>query len=205
MSNSPIIGAPELVANQAIPETTVNEQLRFVEQGARFFSVLSQAVGPPPGSPADGDAYLVPADATGAWAGKDGKIAFRMSTGWLYITPKAGSATYVVDEAVTLQYDGPDFSSTYVIVADVLISVQLVRYCLTPLPAVAITSVEVPSVFDATPSTRSSRFVWLRTMATPSTPATRSTASPSATRVAVERAVSALAPTRTGLPLTAAS
>lgn len=109
MTTSPILGAPELAAGQAVPETTVNEQLRYAEQGAGFYRFMDRDLTAPPGSPADGDCYLVADSATGGWAGKDGLIAFRMSTGWLYITPREGFAAYVIDEAVNVQFDGADW------------------------------------------------------------------------------------------------
>lgn len=57
-------------------------------------SVKTMATTAPPGSPADGDAYIIPAGATGAWAGKTNQIA-RWTTdlvtpAWEYFTPKAG-------------------------------------------------------------------------------------------------------------------
>lgn len=37
--------------------------------------VISHVTAAPPGSPVDGDVYIVPAGATGDWAGQDNKIA----------------------------------------------------------------------------------------------------------------------------------
>lgn len=106
MTTSPRLGAPELAANQAVPETTVNEQLRFVEQGAGHFIIADRDLTAPPGSPADGAAYLVKATGTGAWAGHDGAIAFYMSSGWLFVTPVEGFAAWIADENAFLIYDG---------------------------------------------------------------------------------------------------
>lgn len=87
---TPVLGAAELVSAQAIPETTVNEIVRRVEQGAGAFSVKSQT-NTPPGSPTDGDSHIVTATATGAWAGWEGSIAYYQSgTGWLRIVPREG-------------------------------------------------------------------------------------------------------------------
>ena len=41
-------------------------------------SVKDRDLATPPGSPADGERYLVPASASGAWAGKTGQIAVRL-------------------------------------------------------------------------------------------------------------------------------
>lgn len=110
MTTTPRLGAPELVSAQAAPETTVNEQIRTVEQGAGYFIVKDKDLTAPPGSPVDGDAYIVAATATGAWAGKEKKIAFRMSTGWLYVTPIEGTAAYVQDENLRYLFDGSSWA-----------------------------------------------------------------------------------------------
>lgn len=106
MSNTPILGAPELAASQALPESTVNEAVRYLEQGAAWFRFIDRDDTAPPGSPADGDCYLVAATATGAWAGHDGEIAFYMSTAWEFITPAEGMAAYILDEDIAVVFDG---------------------------------------------------------------------------------------------------
>lgn len=103
---TPRLGAPELSSGQATPETTVNEQIRYVEQGANYFIAKDKDTLAPPGSPADGDCYVIAGTGTGAWAGKDQKIAFRMSTGWLYITAIEGTKAYFQDENIDYTYSG---------------------------------------------------------------------------------------------------
>jgi hypothetical protein len=66
---TPRLGAPELVVGQAVPETTVNEQIRYIESGAGHFIFKDRDLATPPGSPADGDCYLVASSPTGAWTG----------------------------------------------------------------------------------------------------------------------------------------
>lgn len=103
---TPILGAPSLAASQAVPETTVNEIARFVEQGAGWFRFKDRDLATPPGSPADGDCYLVAASATGAWAGQDGKIAFYLSTAWQFISPSEGMGAWINDEDAAIVFDG---------------------------------------------------------------------------------------------------
>lgn len=60
----------------------------------------------PPGSPANGDMYIVGAAATGAWATHSGKLAryYTVGTGspaWQFFTPKAGWQVRVEDEIVS--------------------------------------------------------------------------------------------------------
>jgi hypothetical protein len=98
MTTTPRLGAPELAEGQAAPETTVNEQLRYAEQGAGHFIIEDRDLSAPPGSPVDGKAYIVAGTGTGAWSGHDGDIAFYMSTGWLFINVIEGMSFWISDE-----------------------------------------------------------------------------------------------------------
>jgi hypothetical protein len=111
MSNTPRIGAPELVLSQATPETTVNEQVRYTEQGAGAFIVKDKDLATPPGSPADGDAYIVAGSPTGAWSGQATKVAFYLSSAWAFVTPIEGTRAYVQDEDVDYRFDGAAWAS----------------------------------------------------------------------------------------------
>ena len=62
-------------------------------------SVSSRSVTTPPASPAEGERYIVPAGATGAWAGRTDQIAVRIDGAWEYHTPKVGWLAYIEDEA----------------------------------------------------------------------------------------------------------
>lgn len=64
-----------------------------------LISVISMAVASPPGSPAPGDPYIIPADATGAWAGKAGQLAqYIGASEWKY---RSLPAAFVVSDANT--------------------------------------------------------------------------------------------------------
>lgn len=105
MTTTPILAATDLVAAQAIPETSVNETVRRVEQGGQYFNVKDKDLATPPGSPAEGDAYIVAASPTGAWAGKSKNIAYyQTGTGWLFIVPRTGFRAYVADEDADYRY-----------------------------------------------------------------------------------------------------
>ncbi|MFN3862300.1 MAG: DUF2793 domain-containing protein [Roseateles sp.] len=62
-------------------------------------SVTSRSTTAPPASPTDGDRYIVPAGATGAWAGKTDQIAVRIAGSWEYHAPQVGWLAYIEDEA----------------------------------------------------------------------------------------------------------
>jgi hypothetical protein len=62
----------------------------------------------PPGSPANGDRYIVGAAPTGAWAGQANKIAVWLTTGtpaWLFYTPKNGWRAWNADDSSWWLYD----------------------------------------------------------------------------------------------------
>jgi hypothetical protein len=66
-------------------------------------SVLDKDLTAPPGSPSEGDCYIVAASATGAWVGWDNRIARYIDGEWRSYLPGAGSGAgwraYVIDEA----------------------------------------------------------------------------------------------------------
>lgn len=98
MSETPNLSLPLVAAAQAQKHVTVNEALLLLDALAslRLESVLETA---PPGSPADGDRYAVPAGASGAWSGHAGEIAVRIGGGWVFRAPTLGQVGYVADEA----------------------------------------------------------------------------------------------------------
>lgn len=60
----------------------------------------------PPTSPENGDRYIIPAGATGAWANKVGRIAYYASNQWLYFQPKKGWYQRVWDTRKTYVWNG---------------------------------------------------------------------------------------------------
>jgi hypothetical protein len=69
-------------------------------------SVLDKDLGTPPGSPAEGDRYIVPSDATGAWSGQTNKIAVRIDGTWEFYTPSEGWNAWVADEDTQYTFNG---------------------------------------------------------------------------------------------------
>lgn len=106
MTTTPRLGITELASSQAVPEQTVNAALRMLEQGAMVFVVKDKDLTAPPGSPAQGDSYIVAASPTGAWTGWAGRIAFYQNTAWVPIVLGEGNRAYVQDENLWYQHDG---------------------------------------------------------------------------------------------------
>lgn len=97
MSTTPILGIEELAAAQAQPELVVNEAIRILECVASRTAIDKDQTAPP-GSPSDGDVYIIATNPTGDWANRDHQVALYAGTDWLFITPRAGWLWYVADE-----------------------------------------------------------------------------------------------------------
>jgi hypothetical protein len=114
---TPRLGAPELVVAQDVPETTVNEQVRFVEQGATRFLVVDKDLATPPGSPADGACYIVAGSPTGAWSGWATRLAF-YAAGWKSVIAQEGMRAYVQDENTEYEFNGTSWATASIAVGD---------------------------------------------------------------------------------------
>ncbi|KWX76033.1 DUF2793 domain-containing protein [Paenibacillus jilunlii] len=75
-------------------------------------SVKDQNLAVPPASPAEGDRYIIPAAATGVWAGKTNQIAEYQSAAWVYYTPAVGWTAYVDDEQKIYSWNGSTWVRT---------------------------------------------------------------------------------------------
>lgn len=67
---------------------------------------ISDALTAPPGSPSNGDTYLVKATATGAWATHDGKVAAYQAGTWYFYSVVAGLRALFVNHGDFRAYDG---------------------------------------------------------------------------------------------------
>lgn len=74
-------------------------------------SVKNRTTATPPASPADGDRYLVPVTATGAWTGRDDQLAVRIAGVWEFHPPKVGWLCFIEDEEVLSAYKASGWSA----------------------------------------------------------------------------------------------
>ena len=65
----------------------------------------------PPGSPTEGQRYLLDTNPTGVWVGKAGQIATYNGTGWDYATPAEGWYVYDIDSNTRYFYGGSSWSA----------------------------------------------------------------------------------------------
>ena len=96
MSDTPQLQLPLLASAQAQKHVTVNEALIRLDALTHPIA-LSASVSAPPAA-VDGDAYIVPAGATGDWAGQENSFAVYDNGGWLYLTPRRGWRVWIEDE-----------------------------------------------------------------------------------------------------------
>jgi len=66
--------------------------------GALVQLAVTSKTAPVPAGPTNGDRYIVPAGATGAWAGQVGKIAVRIAGVWEFHTPGEGWLAWVTED-----------------------------------------------------------------------------------------------------------
>lgn len=98
MVDSPKLLLPYLAASQAQKHVTHNEALRLLD-GLVQLAVEDRDITAPPGSPGDGDCWIVASGATGAWAGWDDDIAMWSDGSWYRLAARTGFRAWVKDEA----------------------------------------------------------------------------------------------------------
>ena len=98
---------PYLQSGQAQKHVTVNESLMRLDALVQL-SVVSATIAAQPGSPADGDLYILPAGKTGAaWGAMTNlALAYWRDGAWEQVTPNEGFLAYVKDVDQILAYSG---------------------------------------------------------------------------------------------------
>ena len=69
-------------------------------------SVLDRDLTTPPGSPIDGDRYIVASGATGLWAGWDLNVTTWVDGVWMRLVPRPGWLVWIADEATVAVWTG---------------------------------------------------------------------------------------------------
>lgn len=110
MATTPNLGITLLAASQSQKEVTVNEAI-LIFDAVVGGGIIDKDLATPPGSPAEGDRYIVAASPTGAWTGKAKNIAFYYNGGWRFIAPAEGIVVWVNDEDIEYVYNGSTWTS----------------------------------------------------------------------------------------------
>ena len=107
-ATTPNLGVKLADTNATNQVLRLNETLRLIDALCQA-TVKDKDLATPPGSPAEGDAYIVAGAPTGAWAGKAKYIAVYINAAWLFANPKKGWKTYVQDESKDYEYDASNW------------------------------------------------------------------------------------------------
>ena len=105
MSNSNRLALPFIDAAQSQKHVTHNEAVVALDALVHL-AVKARNVVAPPAAPVEGDRYLVPPGASGAFAGHADAIAAFDNGGWTFLAPKAGWRAYIESEGLFLLFDG---------------------------------------------------------------------------------------------------
>ncbi|MBD3625452.1 MAG: DUF2793 domain-containing protein [Rhodobacteraceae bacterium] len=98
-------GLPLVAGGQAQKHVTVNEALARLDAVAQL-RVVSKDVTIPPQDAIDGQTYMVPEGATGAWAGQEGRIALWANGGWKIVQPRIGWQAWCEASGGSMIFDG---------------------------------------------------------------------------------------------------
>lgn len=117
MTTEPFSGAPDWVSVQASPWLITNKAQRMIAPTAAYGIIEDRDLSAPPGSCADGAAYLIAATGSGAWTLQTGKLAIAVgvnaASGWYFRTVAVeGFKLYVRDEGVEITHDGAAWVTT---------------------------------------------------------------------------------------------
>ncbi len=101
MTNSPNLNLPYIAAGQSQKHVTHNEALRRLDFLAQIVA-LSRQMTEPPATPEEGDCYLVPAAATGIWAGHAQELACFIDGAWDFCAARPGWRCWLADENLSV-------------------------------------------------------------------------------------------------------
>jgi hypothetical protein len=119
MTDTANLGLPCIDAAQAQKHLTHNEALRVLDTLVQL-AVLDRDLSAPPGSPGEGQRWIVKATGTGTWAGHDSQVAAWQDGGWQFSTPQVGWLAYVIDEGAIVTWSG----STWIDVLSTITALQ---------------------------------------------------------------------------------
>lgn len=90
MTTSNRLGITELAETQNNRSVTINEAIAKLEAGAMFFPAVQVSLNAAPGSPVEGDVYVVGTAGSGAFSGHNKEVALFYNAAWLFFSPIEG-------------------------------------------------------------------------------------------------------------------
>ena len=119
---TPRLGLPWLMPAQAQKHVTVNESLGRLD-ALIHCAVQSRSASAQPSAPGEGEAFILPAAASGAdWDGyAEHDIAYHQDGAWRRIAARTGLTAYILEEGALVMFDGTSwiaFSEAITVLAD---------------------------------------------------------------------------------------
>ena len=105
MTTTPNLLLPNIEGSQSQKHVTHNAALQFLDMFVHA-AVKDRDLASPPGSPSEGDRYLIAGSAAGVWSGHSGQIAGYYAGTWIFGIPVEGWRIWVMDEDIYLTYNG---------------------------------------------------------------------------------------------------
>lgn len=112
LSYGPKLGLLINALTGEVHDVALRALLRALDQ-MPFLSVINRTTTAPPGSPANGDAYIVATGGSGAWSGHDKSVAVWTTDNpvtpsglWEFYAPRAGWFVYSVADTAFYNYSG---------------------------------------------------------------------------------------------------
>jgi hypothetical protein len=102
---SPNLSLDYIDVNAAQREVVHNSAVRALDALVQL-AVLDRDLATPPGSPSDGQRWIVAASPTGAWAGHATQVAAWQDGAWRFYVPRLGWLVYVIDEGKLVAWSG---------------------------------------------------------------------------------------------------
>lgn len=109
MDHTARLPLPFIMPQQAQKHVTHNEALQALDMLVQPV-VESRTLTTPPPSPLAGEAYLVPLEATGSWAGHSQELAAFQTGAWHFYDPAEGWQAYVRTERTWYVFDAGEWS-----------------------------------------------------------------------------------------------
>lgn len=110
MPSTTQLSLPLVMPAQAQKHVTVNQALSILDTVTQL-RVKSSTTTTPPASANEGDAFVVPNDAGGVWAGYVGSVAVWTNGGWSYLTARPGWRAWDEGGCGWQLFDGTEWAS----------------------------------------------------------------------------------------------
>lgn len=96
-------------SNQSQKYITHNDNMKFLDILTQA-SCINRTTATPPGSPSDGDTYIIATSPTGAWSGKDLNVTAYLDGVWRFFPPHVGWVFWVAAENALKVWNGTSWT-----------------------------------------------------------------------------------------------